>query len=183
MAFRKLSPDDVSDMAGRINAILGDLSHRRLNDAELDEKANSLNEIYSSGYRHGYEGILDVIRNIDKENSSNEKSADSEDDQELNSLVLLTVNLDNLKECIRNGPYSEDAFNGIVRLSDHVKLEIHRLRDLQDQDNQKEQMTQTIKVLLAVTGQQGVAGMIGIDNLRFSKQTDGLGPLTFECHR
>ena len=34
-----------------------------------------------------------------------------------------------------------------------------------------------------VTGQQGVAGMIGIDNLRFSKQTDGLGPLTFECHR
>ena len=67
----------------------------------------------------------------------------------MDSLFFLTTNLDDLKEHIRIGSYSVDTFNGIVRLSDHVKLEIHRLRDLQEQDYQKEQMTRTIKELLA----------------------------------
>lgn len=149
MSFRELSYNDVSDRAGRINSILEDLSIKRLNDAELDEKAGSLEEIYSSGYRHGYEGILDVIRNIDKTHPSGGNQSLSEEDQEMDSLFFLTANLDDLKEHIREGSYSDDTFNGIVRLSDHVKLEIHRLRDIQEQDDQKKQMTQTIKELLA----------------------------------
>ena len=149
MSFHKLSSSDVSDKAGKINSILGALSIKRLDDAELDEKARSLDEIYSSGYRHGYEGILDVIRNIEMTHPPNENQSSSEDDQEINSLVLLTANLDKLKERIRIGPYSDDTFNGVVKLSDHVKLKIHRLRDLQDQDYQKNQMTQTIEKLLA----------------------------------
>ena len=149
MPFRQLSSDEVSDRAGRINNILSELSVKRLNDMELKEKAESLENIYSSGYRHGYEGILDVIRNIEITHSANDNPSASEDDQEINSLVLLTANLDNLKEYIREGPYSDTTFNGIVKLSDHVKLEIHRLRDLQEQNNQKSQMTRTIQELLA----------------------------------
>lgn len=149
MSFRELSSSEISDRAGKINSILEDLSIKRLDSAELGEKAKILEEIYSSKYRHGYEGILDVIRNIEKTHSSGGNQSASEEDQEMDSLFFLTTNLDDLKEHIRIGPYSVDTFNGIVRLSDHVKLEIHRLRDLQEQDYQKEQMTRTIKELLA----------------------------------
>ncbi|WP_400232529.1 hypothetical protein [Methanomethylophilus alvi] len=149
MSFRELSSSEISDRAGKINSILEDLSIKRLDSAELGEKAKILEEIYSSKYRHGYEGILDVIRNIEKTHSSGGNQSASEEDQEMDSLFFLTTNLDDLKEHIRIGSYSVDTFNGIVRLSDHVKLEIHRLRDLQEQDYQKEQMTRTIKELLA----------------------------------
>ena len=66
MSFRELSSSEISDRAGKINSILEDLSIKRLDSAELGEKAKILEEIYSSKYRHGYEGILDVIRNIEK---------------------------------------------------------------------------------------------------------------------
>ena len=49
MPFRQLSSDEVSDRAGRINNILSELSVKRLNDMELKEKAESLENIYSSG--------------------------------------------------------------------------------------------------------------------------------------
>ena len=147
MPFRELTSDDVSKKASRINSILMELSTKKLDETNLASTAATLDDIYSTGYRHGYAGILDVIRNIDR-TQSRCCQASEEDDQEIDGLLILTENLDNLKERIRTGPYSMDAFNGIVRLSDHVKLEIHRLRDLQDQDYQKKQMTETIQTLL-----------------------------------
>lgn len=119
-----------------------------------------MDEIYFSGYRHGYEGILDVIRNIEKTHPSDGNQAASEEDQEMDNLFFLTANLDDLKEYIRLGSYTDDTFNGVVKLSDHVKLEIHRLRDLQEQDYQKEQMTRTIKELL--TESKGLASKVEI---------------------
>lgn len=70
--------------------------------------------------------------------------------EEIDKLSILTTNLDNLKEHVRTdkGAYNDNTFYGIVKLSDHVKLEIHRLRDIQEQDHQKQQMTGTIQSLL-----------------------------------
>lgn len=138
-----------------------DLSIRTLGPNDLDTKARTLDRIYSSGYRHGYAGILDIISDIDKKQS---KSSSTEDDEEeIDKLSILTTNLDNLKEHVRTdeGVYNDNTFYGIVKLSDHVKLEIHRLRDIQEQDRQKQQMTGTIQNLLTrseeLTGEIEVA--------------------------
>lgn len=48
MSFRELSSSEISDRAGKINSILEDLSIKRLDSAELGEKAKILEEIYSS---------------------------------------------------------------------------------------------------------------------------------------
>lgn len=58
MPFRQLSSDEVSDRAGRINNILSELSVKRLNDMELKEKAESLENIYSSGLKESQTTVL-----------------------------------------------------------------------------------------------------------------------------
>lgn len=133
-----------------INNTLVDLSIRNLDADELNAKAKVLDQVYSSGYRHGYAGILDVIRDIDERQSKTSEDIVIDDEQEMDNLVILTTNLDNLKEHIRNSrAYGENTFNGVVRLSDHVRLEIHRLRDIQDQDYQKQEMMKTIQNLFS----------------------------------
>ncbi len=146
--FRNLNAEDLSKKTRTINEVLVDLSIRALGPSDLDTKARILDQIYSSGYRHGYAGILDIISDIDKKHS--EASSIEDDAQEIDKLSILTTNLDNLKEHVRTDErtYNDNTFYGIVKLSDHVKLEIHRLRDIQEQDRQKQQMTGTIQNLL-----------------------------------
>lgn len=104
--------------------------------------------LYGTGYRHRYSEILDILKEIDldsgdsddspeevdSEDTSEEEDYDEAPEWEEDHLVILSDNLSYLREYVRKNvdKYGEDTFKGLTKLSDHVDIEIHRYREIQN---------------------------------------------------
>lgn len=139
-----------------VRTLLLELSSSNISNMEDEARAEELlssfsdrfQKLYGTGYRHRYSEILDILKEIDVDSENSDDSpeeVDSEDasekedydeapEWEEDHLVILSDNLSYLREYVRKNidKYGEGTFKGLTKLSDHVDIEIHRYREIQN---------------------------------------------------
>lgn len=93
----------------------------------MDDYAMRFKSVYDRGYRQRYSEILGMLEDI----APNEEDVYEQDDECEDSLEVISSNLMALREYLREhtSEYGELTYYGVFKLSDHVDIEIHRLRD------------------------------------------------------
>ncbi len=112
-------PDDViEERRSMLRELLIRLADGYLESDSLKDAATTLSEIYADGYRQMYSEIFPTILGI--YNNSDNKSG----------LDILTENMETLRGCIKNETeYDPSLYGKVLKLSDHINLEVQRLRD------------------------------------------------------
>lgn len=115
-------------MSHEVGQILSDLSCDHLDDSELNGYAERFKTIYDRGYRQRYSEILGMLEDI----TSNDETDDQDESED--GLEVISSNLMSLRDYLKEHPheYGESTYYGVFKLSDHVDIEIRRLRDRQN---------------------------------------------------
>lgn len=122
--------DEIIEMSHEVGQILSDLSYEHLDDSELNDYAERFKTIYDHGYRQRYSEILGMLEDI----TSDDDEMDEHGDESEDSLEVISSNLMILRDYLREHTceYGESTYYGVFKLSDHVDIEIRRLRDRQN---------------------------------------------------
>lgn len=124
-----MTSDEIIEMSHEIGQILSDLSYEHLDDSDLNDYAERFKTVYDRGYRQRYSEILGMLEDITSDDEADDRDDECEDSLEVISSNLMTLR-DHLREHISE--YGESTYYGVFKLSDHVDIEIHRLRDRQN---------------------------------------------------
>lgn len=118
--------DDLIERSKEVGLILSELSRCHLDGKGLKEYAERFSNIYRDGYRQRYSEILEMLKGIPSDDDT-----DGRDDEAEDRLEVLSANLVDLREYLRRNVkvYGEAAHSGVFKLSDHVDIEICRIRD------------------------------------------------------
>jgi len=121
-----LKRDDLIERSKEVGLILSELSRCHLDGKGLKEYAERFSNIYRDGYRQRYSEILEMLKGIPSDDDT-----DGQDDEAEDRLEVLSANLVDLREYLGCNVeiYGEPVHSGVFKLSDHVDIEICRIRD------------------------------------------------------
>ena len=130
IALFDLKTDRIIELSHSVSQILSELSGDHLDESKFDDFAKQFKSIYECGYRQRYSEILGMLEDI----TSCEGNLDELNDESEDCLEVISSNLMALREYLRENieEYGESTYYGVFKLSDHVDIEIHRLRDRQN---------------------------------------------------
>lgn len=115
-----LDDDILGDKRNKLKKLLTELSKAYLSDSNVDYILKELSEIYDGGYRQMYSEIFPIIVEIHNTDQS--------------GLDFLTENMEYIRGHMRDqydkpDLYPSDLYGKIIKLSDHINLEVQRLRE------------------------------------------------------
>lgn len=104
---------------------MSQLSEQHIDDSDLDTYARLFQDIYDDGYRQRYSEILDMLEDITSD------VVPEFDDEAEDCLEVISSNLMILRNYLGEhiDLYGETTYVGVFKLSDHVDIEIRRLRE------------------------------------------------------
>ncbi len=126
MSLHDLTCNELIERSQKVGPILSELSCCHLDENRLKDYAERFRDIYRDGYRQRYSEILEMLKGIPSDDSD-----DGQDDEVEDRLEILSANLIELREYLRCNieTYGEAVYSGVFKLSDHVDIEIRRIRD------------------------------------------------------
>lgn len=119
--------DESAVRSHKVSQLLSDLSGQHIDDSKLGPYAESFRDIYSDGYRQRYSEILDMLEDITSDIDAAVELGEGPED----CLEVVSSNLMVLRKFLSENieTYGESTYSGVFKLSDHVDIEIRRLRE------------------------------------------------------
>lgn len=135
-----MSLNKKNQLQVQVNDIVQDLSEKYFSSKEIEITVNSLQEIYRCGFRHNYSEFFPIIYTISNSHSEEDGLSCLETNLSEISTFVKEKKIDNLDSY-------EDGCKQIIKLCDHVNLEIARLRINIINEDKIETATKKVDVL------------------------------------
>lgn len=135
-----MSLNKKNQLQVQVNDIVQDLSEKYFSSKEIEITVNNLQEIYRCGFRHNYSEFFPIIYTISNSHSEEDGLSCLETNLSEISTFVKEKKIDNLDSY-------EDGCKQIIKLCDHVNLEIARLRINIINEDKIETATKKVDVL------------------------------------